>query len=105
MDMERRRYPRLNQPLDGVWGGASGSGRCRVADVGLGGCFVQAMSAPPKGEMTTVGLTFAGHTVSLTGRVTYVDQGIGFGVEFADIPKNEQEALRELLGALAGQKG
>lgn len=68
----------------------------------MGGCFVQALTAPAAGEMTTIALNVAGHSLSLTGRVAYVDPGIGFGMEFQAMPDQDRELLREFLNALAG---
>ncbi len=51
---ERRRFPRLNKPLDGTWRGHSGASACRIVDIGWGGCFIGTLAEPAAGEQTTV---------------------------------------------------
>jgi hypothetical protein len=98
--MERRRHPRTQRPLDGTWAGASGGTACRVADISAGGCFVNTLSQPQVGEITTVTVSHDARTLLLTGLVRSVDPGIGFGVEFCDLTAETRQALSELLDAL-----
>src|SRR5688500_7133800 len=92
---ERRKYGRLTQAVDGSWRGASGQTRCRIGDLGIGGCFVQSQAMPQKDEATVVSLEFGGQTLAFPGTVVYVEPGMGFAVQFAAL---SSDALARLTG-------
>jgi hypothetical protein len=98
--MERRRHPRVAQPLDGSWQGSSGAGRCRIADVSLSGCFVHSLSTPAPGDVTFVTIAHGGTSLTLQGRVVYVERTIGFAVQFQDMTAEDEAALGALLQEL-----
>lgn len=100
MSQERRQHRRIVHPFEGSWTGASGSSRCRIADISLGGCFVQTLATPSIGEDTTVTVTIGNHALSFQGVVVYADRGMGFAVRFRDIPPDELLELGRLLQAL-----
>jgi hypothetical protein len=101
---EHRRFPRLQRPFDGTWRGASGLANGRIIDLSLGGCFVQSLAAPATGEETEVTIRFASnHAVQFSGRVVYVERGIGFAVEFEPMTSEQSEALTVLFDALRPQ--
>ena len=98
---EQRRFPRLSRPFDGTWRGASGGAPCRVTDLSVGGCYVQSIGSPHKGEETTVVVEFgAGHSMSFTGKVVYIDPNMGFAVEFRPMTSEHYEELGVLIDAL-----
>jgi hypothetical protein len=98
--MERRRHPRVAQPLDGTWEGSSGAGRCRIADVSLSGCFVHSLATPTPGDVTFVTIAHGGTPLTLHGRVVYVERTIGFALEFQDMTPEDEAALGALLEEL-----
>lgn len=100
MKEERRRHARVARPIEATFSGSSGATRCRLADVSLGGCFVQSYSSPGQGHSTVVTITAGQEVLSLPGRVVYVEPGMGFAVEFQNVPKATAERLEELLAAL-----
>ena len=101
MTVERRRHPRVSQPFEGSWRGASGATKCRIGDISLGGCFVQSLAMPTPGESTVVSISIGpGHSLTFTGRVVYVDPGMGFAVQFSEIGTTEVGELRRLFDAL-----
>ena len=62
--------------------GASGTGRCRVVDVSLGGCFIATLATPVQGEQTEIGIPFGDDLLRLSGIVVSIERGIGFSVRF-----------------------
>lgn len=100
MSEERRQHRRIVHPFDGSWTGASGSSRCRIADISLGGCFVQTLATPSTGESTTITVTIGNHALTFHGLVVYAERGMGFAVRFRDIPPEELLELARLLQAL-----
>jgi hypothetical protein len=95
---ERRHYHRLNQPLEGSFGGHSGAGPARVADIGWGGCYVESVAAPGVGDVTLVSVEIGGRSIELPGRVLYIDAGMGFAVVFGDLDEDQIAALQQVLG-------
>ena|SRR5688572_1584646 len=105
MNDERRQHPRVARPFEGTWKGASGVTRCRVADISIGGCFVQTLALPATGETTTVTIAFGeSHTLSFTGTVVYVDPGMGFAMQFTPLSSGPADELRRLFVALMSDK-
>ena len=100
MEADRRKHPRLARPFEGHWSGASGTSSCRVADISLGGCFVQSLAMPSAGETTQVTIDFGDQSLTLDGRVAYVDPGMGFAVEFTALPAADRAQLVQVLQAL-----
>ena len=49
MANERRNTARLVGPFEGSWDGASGMRDCRITDLSLGGCFIDAYASQPVG--------------------------------------------------------
>ena len=91
---DKRRFPRLEAPLDGTWDGASGLRNVRVTSLSLGGCFVDGLGTPTVGEQLRVSLQFAdGTRVGLSGEVVYLDRVQGFGVRFIDLASAAREHL------------
>ena len=101
MTTERRRYARVSQPFDGSWRGASGATKCRLSDISLGGCFVQSLALPTPGETTVISIAIGpDHSLTFTGRVVYVDPGMGFAVQFHEIRQPDVDELLRLFSAL-----
>jgi hypothetical protein len=95
---DRRRYQRLNTPLDGTWRGQSGASPCRITDLSWSGCFIQTLSAPAMHARTVVTVTIGELKVDFAGKVVYVEQALGFAVEFDKLTTDQIEALTGLLG-------
>ena len=96
---ERRRTPRVQGPFSATWNGAAGPAS-RVPDVSAHGCYVNALSAPRAGSL--VDLTFItddGRRLEVRGEVRAVDPGIGFSVQFVDMPSDDLEAFAAWIGA------
>lgn len=95
---ERRQHSRLSMPIEGSWHGASGASVCRIADVSVGGCFVQSLATPAPGEITDVTLQLgASEPLVVHGKVVYVERGMGFAVAFQDVSPSTAEHLRRVI--------
>jgi hypothetical protein len=97
---ERRQHERYARALEGQWNGASGTGKCRISDISLGGCFIESLAMPAVGEDTTVTIHLGSHRLALAGRIVYVEHGMGFSVQFQDVHTDHIEQLVELLKTL-----
>ncbi len=104
MTDERRRHQRFAQPLDGSWNGASGTGRCRIVDISVGGCFIESLAAPGVGETAVITVGVGDHTLAFTGDVLYVEPNMGFAVKFRPIQAEHMDALLPFLRVLGGQE-
>ena len=95
---ERRRFPRLQKPMDGTWDGAAGTGHGRVTDLGMGGCFIDARTPAGVGQRLAVTLSSPDSPpVRVDAEVVYVDTVAGFAVRFVDVAAETQEALASFL--------
>jgi PilZ domain len=101
---ERREHRRLAQPFEARWEGASGSGQCRLSDLSVGGCFVQAMAQPAVGERTKVTIAAGPQTLTIAGRVVAVERGLGFSMQFDAATDDATAEVRRHLGALIAER-
>jgi hypothetical protein len=101
MTDERRRHHRFVHPLEGNWWGSSGSTRCRIGDISESGCFVQCLMPPSPGEETKISLFVSQGELTLPGTIVYAERGIGFGMKFNELSRDEAAKLEELLAELA----
>ena len=82
-DIERRNHPRVRVALDGLWQGASRGGFYRIADLSLGGCFLQSSTSPASGEKGTLTIYFPDEgPMVFKGEVVYANPCGGFAVQF-----------------------
>ena len=100
MTKERRQHERFARALEGHWNGASGTSNCRISDISLGGCFIQSLAMPSVGEETTVTIHLGSHRAVLAGRIVYVEQGMGFSVQFQNVHSEQIQQLVDLLKTL-----
>jgi hypothetical protein len=95
---ERRQHVRIRGPFEGHWHGGAEAREVRISDIGLGGCFIETMVQPTKGEETSVTVTFGpGQSMDFTGHVAYAEPGLGFAVKFDELTPADLEALKQLL--------
>lgn len=99
MAEERRQHPRVTHLFVGQWHASSGAASVRIGDLSAGGCFVQSLAMPKKGETTTVSVTVGERTFRFSGLVVYLDR-IGFSMQFDHIPEEEANELTRLLAEL-----
>lgn len=102
MANERRGAARLVGPFEGSWDGASGMRDCRVTDLSVGGCFIDAYASQPVGARIVTEVKLHGQTFRLPAEVVYVDRVQGFAVKFLD---QDSPASRQLADAIAAAAG
>ena len=101
---DRRQHRRLAQPFEARWEGASGSGQCRLSDLSVGGCFVQAMAQPAVGERTKITIAAGPQAHTITGRVVAVERGLGFSMQFDAATDDATAEVRRHLSALIAER-
>ena len=79
---------------------ASGKRMARISDISKGGCYVDSIASVPVGE--PLGLIISGPggiPLRLSGKVAYILEGFGFGVEFTDLTPEGRDLILMLIGA------
>ena len=98
MTQERRTDKRIGVNLTARWDGLSGQHEARVEDIGLGGCFVNAVTRVEIGEVVTLEIRMpTGEWLPLRGEVTSYQEAVGFGLQFTFLTEDEEFALKELI--------
>jgi hypothetical protein len=98
MANERRGAARLVGPFEGSWDGASGMRECRVTDLSVSGCFIDAYASQPIGARITAEIKVHGQSFRLPAEVVYVDRVQGFAVKFLE---PDSPVSRQLADAIA----
>ena len=82
---------------------ASGKRSARISDISVGGCYIDSISQVPVGEpLTLVVSSSDGQSMQFNGRVAYILEGFGFGVEFVNLSDAQREFLSKLVTSAAG---
>jgi|SRR4051812_42921615 Tfp pilus assembly protein PilZ len=77
---------------------ASGKREARISDVSEGGCFVDTITTVRPGEEVSLISTLeSGEQFSIKGKVAYVMDGFGFGVEFTDVSEESRKVINKIL--------
>jgi hypothetical protein len=102
--IKSRRYPRIGLPrgLYVAWQGPGDRMVSRVAMLGLGGLFIEAVDPPPVGENLRVYFEVPGGDVRARAVVRSSQRGKGMGVEFIAMGQEERARLYSLLQRLLG---
>ena len=101
MRADRRRHPRITRRVQGSWHRGAVYYRTHVANLSLGGCFVQSLDqTPPAGPFRLRLHPADGTVVWMTGEVTHFLQNQGFGVQFVDVNDTGREALSKAVDQL-----
>lgn len=95
---ERRRDERISLPLEARCEGLSGKYTARLADVSLGGCYVESLALVSVGEQIQFQIQLpTGRWLPLHGEVVYYQPTLGFGVRFTELSELESEMLRYII--------
>lgn len=98
MTQERRTDKRAPVNLTARWDALSGQHDARVEDIGLGGCFVNAVTRVEIGEIVPLEIKLpSGEWLQLRGEVTSYQEAVGFGLQFTFLTEDEETALKKLL--------
>jgi hypothetical protein len=77
---------------------SSGKREARISDVSEGGCFVDTIVIVRQGEEVSLsGKLDSGEEFTAAGKVAYVMDGFGFGVEFTDVSDTARQAISKML--------
>ncbi len=101
MSKERREHERLATSLEVTWAGAGTAAKVRVADLSVGGCWIDTRSEPAVGDRIHVKATLSGEQVSLPGTVVNVQRGLGFAIKFAELDEATRTQLTTFLESTA----
>ena len=93
---ERRAHPRVKGPFEGWWDGSGRQGG-RITDLSEGGCFVDAVTQPPLGQVVFISIAIGSGHIQLPAEVLYGESHQGFAVKFVDVPEGILEVLRQEL--------
>ncbi len=74
--------------------------RCRLTDLSLGGCYLEASSPFPARSRVILSMKAAGVELGAHGVVRVMHPEKGMGVEFAQASAAQREALKKFLGLL-----
>lgn len=98
MTQERRTDKRIGVNLTARWDSLSGQHEARIEDIGLGGCFVNALTRVELGEVVPLEIRLpSGGWLQLRGEVTSYQEAVGFGLQFTFLTEDEESALKQLL--------
>lgn len=73
----------------------------RTAEISLGGCYVDTLNPLPKSSIVRLAIQREQGTFESWGRIVYVHEGIGMGVQFFDTPPDQANSLREWIDELS----
>ena len=96
--MVERQHPRVALPLTVVLDCMSGRREVRVTDLSIGGCYIDSITGVQPEEV--VGLKFLlpnRWDVEILGTIAYVHPGIGFGVQFNDMTREQRTTLEAMI--------
>jgi hypothetical protein len=98
MSDERRTSQRKRILVEAKWESMSHAHEARVDDVSLGGCFVNTFGRVEPNETVNLQIKLpSGEWLPLRGRVASYQPGVGFGISFSSLSKNEIAALKGLI--------
>ena len=76
---------------------ASGRRSARISDISLGGCYIDTIAQVAVGEPLALVISSSnGDSMEFKGRVAYVLENFGFGVEFTDVSDPQRQFLGEI---------
>jgi hypothetical protein len=99
---ERRQNPRRRCSLSVELHAATQENRIwgRVADISLGGCFVEMQSPLKEGMQLRLALWIQEKKIWALGKVAGVRLGTGVGIQFLEMKEDDREQLRRYIDTL-----
>ena len=77
---------------------ASGRRSARISDISNGGCYIDTIAQVPVGEVVALHISStSGESMEFKGRVAYILEGFGFGVEFTDLNDDSRAFLQKVV--------
>jgi hypothetical protein len=100
MRKDSRRNERYPLPLEVRWEGLSGKHAARIADISLGGCYIESLAQVTVGEQIKFEIQLpTGGRMPLRGEIIYHQPSLGFGVCFHDLSIMERNVLSHMIAA------
>lgn len=78
------------------------SGKCsaRISDISSGGCYIDTIAQVRVGDPLKLNIaSTTGESMQFRGRVAYVLENFGFGVEFTGLTDSQNEFLNRLTAS------
>ncbi len=93
-----RKEERLSYHTEVALEFSSGTRVARISDISTGGCYIDSIAQIPIGDPLTLQIRSTdGSTITITGKVAYILDGFGFGVEFVDVTVEQRLFLARLM--------
>ena len=73
----------------------------RVSEISHKGCYVDILNTLPQGTVIRLRMSRDKGSFSTLGKIIYVQEGVGMGVEFQDTPADQMKVLEVWLAELA----
>lgn len=73
----------------------------RTAEISLGGCYIDTLNPLPKNTVVRLAIQREQGAFESWGRVVYVHEGIGMGVQFFNTASDQVNALKGWIGELS----
>jgi hypothetical protein len=98
MDVMVERGDRVWVPMSVTLDCTSGRREVRLSDLSTGGCYIDSIAAVRAAEIVGLKLFLPnGEIEELFGTVVYVHEGIGFGIQFNDMSREQRTILEQLI--------
>ena len=82
---------------------SSGKRSARISDISSGGCYIDTIAQVPAGEPLSLHISSSsGDSMEFRGKVAYILEGFGFGVEFTDLTDDHRAFLAKILASVTG---
>jgi hypothetical protein len=105
MVVDRRNHYRLTYYCEAQLEGLDvGRVPCRLADISVGGAFIEARTVLPVGARAAIRFSLGGREIVAVGEVRYSAPGIGMGLRFIDLPETEEMAIRTFVLKQGGRR-
>jgi hypothetical protein len=75
----------------------------RTSEIGLGGCYVDALNAFPEGTHVVLRIIRDQGVFETQARVVYSDPGFGMGLAFTEMTPNQRAVLEAWLAEIVSQ--
>ena len=80
---------------------SSGKRIARISDISRGGCYIDSIAIVPVGESVSINIaTPSGIAMRFNGKIAYILEGFGFGIEFTDLTDEKREFLNMILNSV-----
>jgi len=106
--LEQRRYPRVDLFREITCAADGIAVHSQLADLSVGGMFVDTPRTPfPAGNRVTVSFSLRPQEppLALAAEVGYVQEGLGLGVRFVDLPEAERERITAYVDEAVRRRG